>query len=193
MRWRRSAANASSRPLLYERRSRSPPPRSFKLAWGRLARASEALGEDWRITAGGKAGRPTPTKDLVAMAGQAHAEIVKAEEMVLKAARLALDERKAAVEMNEAPGFTYSGTAEGIAIPQNLVPADREALRALMGNLTKYVGATRQARQAITVAAEVADGRSMPPDQPASQGTAMADPLAMTTTPISRRRRRRPA
>lgn len=171
-------------------------------AMGRLSRISDELGADWRVKAGGHAGRPTPTKDLVSMAMQAHAEIVKAEEMVLKAARLALDEQKATAEMADAPGFTYSGASESIKIPQDLGAADREALRALMGNLTKFVGATRNARAAITVAADVVSSgpsrtnmRESP--APAVQSATdpveapQTDPLAMTTTPVSSRRRRK--
>ena len=164
-------------------------------AMGRLARISDELGADWRVKAGGHAGRPTPTKDLVSMAMQAHAEIVKAEEMVLKAARLALDEQTATAEMADAPGFTYSGASESIKIPQDLGAADREALRALMGNLTKFVGATRNARAAITVAADVVSSEPTRKDvrESAVQSATdpQTDPLAMTTTPVSSRRRRK--
>lgn len=177
-------------------------------AMGRLARVSDELGADWRVSAGGHQGRPTPTKDLIGMAMQAHAEIAKAEEMVLKAAKLALDERKVESEMAAAPGYTFSGAAESIAIPQDLGAADREALRALMGNLTKHVDLQRRARKAITVNAQVVDvessapsGSTVPPVQSATsvaadamaQDNAMPDPIAMTTAPIPRPRRRRRA
>lgn len=172
-------------------------------ATARLSALSAELGEDWRLTAGGHAGRPTPTKDLVSMAMQAHAEIVKAEEMVFKAARLALDERRAAQDAEIAPGFTYSGAAEGIAIPKDLGAADREALRALMGNLTKHVAATREVRQAITVSAEASpsvpaqSGSIVPGSSPVvrqefAEGSPV-DPLAVTTEPRPRPRRRRRA
>lgn len=163
-------------------------------AVGRLSRVTSELDAEWRITAGGHAGRPTPTKDLLGIAMQAHAEVVKAEEMVLKAARLALDERKVDADAPTAPGYTFSGAAETIAVPRDLSAADREGLRALMGNLQQYVKATRRAREVIDVAGASVpaegDGTGTPPA--AAEGPA-ADPLAMTATPISTRRRRRTA
>jgi len=171
-------------------------------AVGRLARIDQELEQPWRIEQGGPNGGATRTADLVAMHAATHNEIVKAEEMVLKAARLALDERKAQ-DAAQAPAFSYSGEAEAIAIPTNLSPADREGLRALMGNLTKYVAKGQEARKAITLeatsrAARVSEGVQsavQPANQPAVQSAepdpAGADDLTMTTTPAKRRRKKR--
>ena len=167
-------------------------------AVGRLSRVATELDQPWRITMGGTAGRPTPTKDLLGMAAQAHAEVAKAEEMVLKAARLALDEKKAADETGRAPGYTFTGTAETIAMPRDIGPADREGLRALMGNLERYVGTSRRASLAVAAAVD-ADGTGTPPAQtdamaetpPTIAKVAQADPIAMTATPRTGRRRRR--
>jgi len=176
-------------------------------AVGRLARLSTELDEEWRLTQGGRDGGPTPTKDLIGMAMQAHAEITKAEEMVLKAARLALEERKVADSGPAPAGYTFTGEAEAINIPADLSPADREGLRALMGNLQRYVDASRRARETIT-AQVTASGPALPPgaegdddppladpviQSPADPARAPAgDPLAMTATPIWGSRRRRP-
>jgi len=167
-------------------------------AVGRLSAISDELGQPWRVDQGGSNGGPTPTKDLVAMAMQAHAEIVKAEEMVLKSAKLALEEQKAQ-DSAKAPTFTFSGAAENIAIPKDLSPADREGLRALMGNLTKYVDASRKARDAITVEAKALPAPSTDTDAPADGADALAtdsptteapDLGVTTTAPTSTRRRR---
>jgi len=166
-------------------------------AVSRLSRVADHLDEPWRVEAGGRNGKPTPTKDLLAIAMQSHAEIVKAEEIVIKAARLALDEQKAHNERAVAPGFAYTGAAEGIAIPRNLSAPDREALRALMGNLEKHVRTTREVRQAIATTA-TAETRQQTATQPialtaetiAQPAEPAGDPLAMTATPIPSRRRR---
>jgi hypothetical protein len=169
-------------------------------AVGRLARISEELDADWRTQQGGPGGTPTPTRDLLGMAAQAHAEIAKAEDMVLKAAKLALEEQKAQSEQR-APSFTYSGEAESIPIPRDLGPADREALRALMGNLTRYVDHTRTARKAITVAAEEAvkdvslpsvssAGETGSVDQ-SSSGAPDQSGVSLPSPKVTKRRRRR--
>lgn len=162
-------------------------------AVGRLARVTSELDAPWRIAAGGANGKPTSTRDLLGIAMQAHAEVVKAEEMVLKAARLALDERKAEDALAAAPGYTYSGAAEGIAIPRDLSAPDREALRALMGNLTRHVEVQRSARQAITMtveadgaAGEVADQSDPSEDLPAGTppiATTGGDPVVARPVP----------
>jgi hypothetical protein len=167
-------------------------------AVGRLSAISDELGEDWRVLQGGPNGSATPTKDLVSMAMQAHAEIVKAEEMVLKSAKLALEEQKAQ-DATKAPTFAFSGAAETVAIPKDLSPADREGLRALMGNLTKYVDARRDAQEAITVPATPVIATTEGPDQSPEdtqevQGQGEGGPggaLKVTTTAQNRPRRRR--
>ena len=174
-------------------------------AVGRLARVSNQLDEPWRVEAGGHQGAPTPTKDLLAIAMQAHNEVTKAEELVLKAARLALDEQKAREEVREIPGYAFTGAAESIAIPRDLSAPDREALRALMGNLSKHVDVQRQVRKA-TAAQLTADieTEEAAEDSALSEGVesasalsvGVADPIPMTatapssTTPPSRRRKR---
>ena len=176
-------------------------------AVGRLARVTRELEQPWRVEQGGPNGQPTPTKDLVLIHAAAHQEIVKAEEMVLKAAKLALDERKAA-DTNQVPTFTYSGAAETIPIPRDLSPADREGLRALMGNLTKYVDANRKATRAITASparvvpadgdvvpaqpSQQADGDVVPADLVSPAGpTSPTIPMVTTTAPAKRRRTRK--
>jgi len=158
-------------------------------AVGRLARVSDQLDAPWRVEAGGHQGKPTPTKDLLGIAMQAHNEVVKAEELVLKAARLALDEQKAREETREIPGYAFTGAAESIAIPRDLSAPDREALRALMGNLSKHVDVQRQVRQAkasaITVDIEAERTQAGTEANTQAEGVAESGetrPIAMTAT-----------
>ena len=153
-------------------------------AVGRLARITDEMDAGWRITQGGANSGPTPTKDLVLLHASAHSEIVKAEEMVLKAARLALDESKAAADQAR-PSFSYSAEAESIPIPRDLSPADREGLRALMGNLTRYVDAGRKVRGAITVAGVATDPVTPTEPDVSLPGSPTEAVEAPTTDPVS--------
>ena len=162
-------------------------------AAGRLARVTQELDEPWRIKQAGPGGKPTPTKDLLGMAAQAHAEIVKAEEMVLKAARLALDEQKQAAVQRVVPGFAYSGEAEAIPIPRDLSASDREGLRALVGNLQRFVKARREVVDVEPTAIDPVPPTSIDPvpQAPAIEMTATLPEASAPTTPRRRRRRRK--
>lgn len=108
-----------------------------------LQRVREELAQPWRIEAGGADGEPTPTPHLVAMAGEVHHELVKAEEALLKTTRLALEESRQSHEalagLGGRPAFT--GEAEVIPVPPELDAAERETVRSLMHLLRKEVEA----------------------------------------------------
>lgn len=124
-----------------------------------LQAVREELSQTWRITDGGKNGEPTPTPHLVAMAGEAHHEVVKTEEALLRAVRLAAEEQRhlAAREssLHTRPAFT--GAAEVIPVPPSLSSGERETVRSLLALLRDEMrerAATRQQASPNTPRAE---------------------------------------
>ncbi len=108
------------------------------------------LDEPWRLAAGGGPnGEPTPTPHLLGMAAQAHAEVTKTEEALLKAIKMAAsearDNKAALTGLHGRPSFT--GEAEVIPVPPELSPGEREICRGLLGLLTKEMEARAEARR----------------------------------------------
>ena len=107
-----------------------------------LQAVREELAQPWRIKDGGKDGGPTPTPHLVGMAGEAHHEVTKTEEALLRAIRLASEEQRhttAETNLHGRPAFT--GEAEVIPVPPSLSPGERETVRSLLGLLRKEMAA----------------------------------------------------
>lgn len=127
-------------------------------ATARLKRIHAELSQPWRLEAGGEGGTATPTKELVAMLGNALVEVRHGEDLVVKAVKLALDEQRTRVAagQTEAPldGARYSGKAEKLPVPEGISAGERETVRTLLGMLQKGVEA-RRALNASVVDAKV--------------------------------------
>jgi hypothetical protein len=111
-----------------------------------LERVRGELGQTWRIEQGGDDGGPTPTRDLTGMHFAANAELKTAEDLVLRAVKLAIDEKKGqdpSAAAQPLDGVRYSGQMEAAAIPSDLTPAEREAMRNLAALLQKGIAARR--------------------------------------------------
>ena len=109
-------------------------------AHANLAALRAELSLPWRAQQGGKLGGPTPTEQLLAMASQAHNEVIKSEEAVLKTIKLAVDESKGRDDRAKPPGglAPYTADAEGIIpIPENMTAEQRETVRELLVTLTR--------------------------------------------------------
>ena len=107
------------------------------------------LAQPWRLTAAGKDGAPTPNGQLISMAGQAHHEVAKTEDALLRAIRLAAEEQRdttIATNLHGRPAFT--GEAEVIPVPPSLSPGERETVRSLLGLLREEM-AERAATRAL--------------------------------------------
>lgn len=157
------------------------------------------LKEEWRITQGGDGAGPTPTADLVGLANALSRQLRDAEDLTLRAIKLALDEQKLEAEHAGALGpALYSGDAETIDVgTTKLSTGERETIRNLLTNMAKHVkgtvvgdseegeaaGSSNELRSPMTT--EQDDGTE-PPAPPAP-----VDPLAIPETPSRRRRRRR--
>lgn len=107
------------------------------------------LDQPWRREAGGGPdGEPTPTPHLLGMAAQAHAEVTKAEDALLRAVKMAADEatknKAAMAAFGGKPAFT--GEAEAIPVPPSLSPAERETVRSLLGLLKDEMSARASSR-----------------------------------------------
>lgn len=103
------------------------------------------LAQPWRVQRGGKDGAPTPTPHLVMVAGEAHQQVVKSEEALLKAIKLAVEEQRSnkdALERQARPAFT--GEAESIPVPPSLPAHERETIRTLF-SLLRDEAANRRA------------------------------------------------
>jgi hypothetical protein len=114
-----------------------------------LAALREELAQPWRASDGGKDGDPTPTPHLVAMAGEAHHEVVKTEEALLRAIKLASEEARDQKQtldgLGSRPAFT--GEAEVIPVPPELSPGERETVRSLLGLLRQEMSARAELRR----------------------------------------------
>lgn len=118
-------------------------------ALAHLKRVREELDQPWRLTSGGKDGEPTPTPHLIGMAGEAHHEVARSEEALLKTIRLALEEgrqnKEAIAALGGRPSFT--GDAEAIPVPPELDAAERETVRSLLHLLRREVEARAEKRR----------------------------------------------
>lgn len=130
------------------------------------------LDQPWRVQHGGKDGEPTPTPHLVAMAGEAHQEVTKAEDALLKTVKMAIDETKAQKDAIHALGSrpAFSGEQASIPVPPELPPSERETVRGLLGLLKQEVEA-RRAKLATPINVQAEPSRpaattSPPPEQP---------------------------
>ena len=122
----------------------------------------------WRLQAGGRDGDPTPTPHLVGMAGEAHHEVVKAEEALMRTLKMAMDEAKANKDVLEAYGrHAFVGHDDAIPVPPELPPGEREAVRTLLHMLKQEVQA-RADKAAVVVDVST---RPLPADDPAALPT----------------------
>lgn len=120
-------------------------------AHAQLALVQEELAEPWRLDAGGKGHGPTPTRDLVGMAGELHHQVTKGEEALMKTVKLALEEGRT---HKERLGFlagrpAFQGSPEGgeiIDVPPELTSGERETVRGLLSMLKEEMGARAQQR-----------------------------------------------
>jgi len=112
----------------------------------RLAAINEELAEEWRVKQGGEHGGPTDTKELTFMASQALQEMKTGEDLVLRAAKLAIDEMKVPPSPHQRgnPLDAFSGDAENLDVPAEIPNAEKEIIRELLTNL-----ATANSRQII--------------------------------------------
>lgn len=103
-----------------------------------LSRIRKELSAPWRLEQGGALGAPTETKELVQMAMQMHAEVVKGEDALLRTIKLAIDEKKGSTDRDNARGGLqpYTGEAEIIPVPPDLSPGERETVRSLLTLIT---------------------------------------------------------
>ena len=151
-------------------------------ATAHLERVRAELDQPWRIEAGGADGGPTPTPHLIASAGEAHHEVVKSEEALLKAIRLALEESRQNKEVLAALGGrpSFTGEGEGIPVPPELDPAERETIRSLVHLLQREVEArASKHREPIEVQATstpVVDEDTTPPGSPSSDAVDLPPP-----------------
>lgn len=110
-----------------------------------LERVRQELGQRWRVERGGKDGAPTPTPHLVMMAGEAHQEVTKSEEALLKAIKLAVEEQRSNKDLAQAQARpAYSGEAEAIPVPPSLPAHERETIRTLFSLLKDEAAARRE-------------------------------------------------
>jgi len=120
-------------------------------AVARLIAINQELQQPWRVSQGGQEGGPTPTKDLIALHAAANIEVGSAESLLLKAVKLAADEKKtepgSARDLN--PLDRYRGDGELLpGNPEELPPSQREIVRQLMGALAKGARAQGQVIEA---------------------------------------------
>ncbi len=115
-----------------------------------LERVRLELNQPWRIEAGGKDGAPTPTQHLVAMAGEAHHEVTKAEDAIFKTMRLALEEGRQNKEVlaNLAGRPAFSGV-DAIPVPADLDAGERETIRSLIHMLRQEVNARAEKSRTV--------------------------------------------
>lgn len=108
-----------------------------------LGRVDAELGQDWRISAGGEMGAPTPTRDLATIHSAMSAELDKATDTVLRASKLAIDERRGQTgeAAGDAPLDRYRGTRDDVPLADALGPGERSIMLALMERLAGRVRA----------------------------------------------------
>lgn len=145
-------------------------------ALAHLQRVREELDQPWRVSSGGKDGEPTPTAHLVSMAGEAHHEVVRSEEALLKTIRLALEEgrqnKEALAALGGRPSFT--GDAEAIPVPPELDAAERETVRSLLHLLRREVEARAERRREPIDVEPTSSAPGTPP--PAEEDTTPSSP-----------------
>jgi len=134
------------------------------------------LNQPWRVSRGGKDGGPTPTPHLVMVAGEAHQEVTKTEEALLKAVKLAVDEQRSNKDLartDARPAFT--GEAERIPVPPSLPAHERETIRTLFGLLKGEI----EDRAAGDRAVQIRDTVDVSPSSPRNEDDPHISPSAM--------------
>ena len=123
-------------------------------AAAQLARVDSELAQSWRVEAGGEMGAPTSTRDLVSMHTAASAELDKATDAVLRASKLAIDERRGQTgeASGDAPLDRYRGTRDALPLADALGPGERGIMLALIERL-----AARSAAEHTIIDAQVSD------------------------------------
>jgi hypothetical protein len=141
-----------------------------------LEKVRRELAQPWRLEQGGKDGGPTETGDLVAMGHLAVQDVRTAEELVLKAVKLAIDEAKGTEDKRAGhplDGVRYTGKGEAIAVPAEIPAAQREIMRLLMDKIIQGSAQAKAAREAADLerAREVAarDAKAQAGGIPAKQ------------------------
>lgn len=129
-----------------------------------LARVDTQLSEPWRLEAGGEMGAPTSTRDLATIHATASAELDKATDAILRASKLAIDERRglSGEATGDAPLDKYRGKRDALPLADALGPGERSIMLALMERL-----AERARRAGTIIDAQVA--RVLPPATDASE------------------------
>lgn len=158
-----------------------------------LKNVREELAQPWRLEAGGKDHAPTPTPHLVAMAGEAHHEMVKAEEALLKTIRLSLEEQKQlGLHKAELQGrAAFTGEGDAMPVPPELDAGERETIRSLVHLLQQEVTARASRKQMVLEAQVQADcapptrlaGSTALPDLPVPPGESPKPPQGSPAPP----------
>lgn len=151
-------------------------------AHGRAVAAFEKvraeLTEPHRIERGEDGTGQASTKDLVAVGALLRAEVQQGEDLLLKVAKLTVEEGKNKTAQQEASaGHTlsrFTGDAEAIPIPAALSAGERETVRALLGVLARPTRATTLDAVALT--------SSRPIEVPAADPCTQTDVVGLPPT-----------
>lgn len=112
-----------------------------------LTEVREELTQRWRIAQGGRHGKPTPTKELVAVHQALVTEVRQTEDILAKTVKMAIEEfrsQKGDVAIGGGlDPLRFTGSAEALPIPAEVGPGDREAIRQLWGMFDKAIQAKR--------------------------------------------------
>ena len=84
-------------------------------------------------------GAPTPTRDLATIHATASSELDKATDAVLRASKLAIDERRgiSGEAAGDSPLDKYRGTRDAMPLADALGPGERSIMLALMERLAE--------------------------------------------------------
>lgn len=110
-------------------------------AAARLQEVNTELAQSWRLEQGGENGGPTPTRDVLLMQQAAASELDRASEAILRAGKLAIDERRgqSGEALGDAPLDRYTGARDAIALPDDVGPGERAIMLALLERMAGRV------------------------------------------------------
>ena len=123
-------------------------------AAARLDVINRELAEPWRLEQGGEDGGPTPTRDVLALHTAAAAELDRASDTIIRAGKLAIDERRgqSGEAAGDAPLDRYTGARDALALPDDVGPGERAIMLALLERM-----ASRQLSQRTIINAPAQD------------------------------------
>ncbi len=120
-------------------------------AAARLESIGTELSQPWRTESGGENGAPTSTRDLVAMAQVASAELDRTTDAALRAAKLSIDERRGerGEQAGDAPLDKYRGAGDVLDLPADIGPGERAIMLELTMSLARNARTKRLAEEVI--------------------------------------------